>query len=208
MRPNWPHKQAVRHKHYSGDKVEAELEAANERAVELIALAQGLFGPMSSDWEYRGVAFYDHPPHLNYSPDSGTVQIWLSLRALGDVFQRDFQLAHEVCHLLYPSVAVDHPVEPKTNLVNEGISTYFSVIAVNLYHGEDAMEVALQSLQSSSPRYYFAFLQVSSLLGKDRDAVKKIRRVQPMVNDLTFDDIRACGLTLSDQEIESLIEPF
>ena len=188
--------------------MEAELEAANERAVELIALAQDLFGPMSSEWTYDGVAFYDRQPHLNYSPDTGTVQIWLSLRALDDEFQRDFQLAHEVCHLLYPSVALDHPVEPKTNVVNEGISTYFSVIAVNLYHGEDAAEAALQSLQSFSPRYYFAFLQVLSLLKKDRDAVKKIRSVQPMVNDLTFDDLRACGLSLTDKEIESLIEPF
>lgn len=188
--------------------MEAELEAANERAVELIALAQDLFGSITSDWEYDGVAFCDHSPHLNYSPDSRTVKIWLSLRALNDPFQRDFQLAHEVCHLLYPSVTVDHPVEPKTNVVNEGISTYFSVIAVNLYHGEDATEVALQSLQSSSPRYYFAFLQVSSLLAKDRDAVKKLRKIQPMVNDLTFDDLHACDLPLTDQDIESLVEIF
>lgn len=185
-----------------------EVEEANKRSVELIACAQEMFGTMTSKWDYDGVAFYDHTPHLHYSPDMGTVQIRLSLRALDDEFQRDFQLAHEVCHLLYPSVALDYPTEPKTNIVNEGISTYFSVIAVNLYHGEEAAELALRSLQTHSPRYYYAYQQVSSLLNKDRDAVKKIRQVQPMVNDLTFDDISACGLSLSDNEIMSLIEAF
>lgn len=181
---------------------------AHKRAIELIDAAQELFGPVSSEWNYDGVVFSDQPPHLNYFPESGKVQIRLSFRALGDEFQRDFQLAHEVCHLLYPSVALDYPMEPKTNVVNEGISTYFSIIAVSSYYGEDAAEVALQSLQSFSPRYYFSFLQVSSLLSNDHDAVKKIRRVQPMVNDLTYEDVRTCGLSLTGNEIESRIEPF
>lgn len=188
--------------------MEAEIEAANKRSIELIAQAQELFGTITSEWDYDGVRFYDHPPHLNYSPDKGTVQIWLSLRALDDEFQRDFQLAHEVCHLLYPSVALDDPIEPKTNVFNEGISTYFSIIAVNLYHGFEAAEFALHSLQVSSPRYYSALQHISSLLNKDRDAVKKIRSAQPMINDLTIDDLRDCGLALSDNEIKSLIDPF
>ena len=192
----------------SESEMESELEVANQRAKELITLAQDLFGPMSSDWGYDGVAFYNHPPHLNYSPDTGKVQIWLSLKALGDEFQRDFQLAHEVCHLLYPSVALDNPVEPQTNVINEGVSTYFSIIAVDLYHGEDAAAVALQSLQSHAPKYYFAFQKISSLLRRDRNVVKKIREIQPMINDLTSGDLHGCGLSLTDQEIESLVEPF
>lgn len=188
--------------------MEAELEEANERTAVLISLAQALFGPISSEWKYDGVAFHDHPPHLNYSPASNTVQIWLSLKAVGDAFQRDFQLAHEVCHLLYPSMALDAPGKPQTNVINEGISTYFSVIVVGECHGEKAMAIALESLQSSSQRYYFAFQHVLSLLGKDRDAVKEIREVQPMIKDLTESDLRACSLTLSDEEIQSLIEDF
>jgi len=135
----------------SDDDIQARLEEANSRALELISIAEGLFGRMSSNWTYDGVVFYDHPPHLNYSPDTATVQIWLSLRAIDDDIQRDFQLAHEVCHLLYPSVNLVNPSEPQTNVINEGISTYFSVIAVGLFQGDDAAIGAEESLALNSP---------------------------------------------------------
>lgn len=101
------------------------VDSANSRAKQLIAMAENMFGPISSHWRYDGVTFRDHPPHLFYFPDTTTVQISLSLRAIGDNLQRDFQLSHEVCHLLYPSVQPGQTVEPETNILNEGISTYF-----------------------------------------------------------------------------------
>lgn len=187
---------------------ETEIQAANAMATTLIPLAEDLFGPMRSSWKYIGVVFRDHPPHLYYAPDTTTVQISLSLRAVNDEFQRDFQLAHEVCHLLYPSVEPEHPAEPNTNLINEGISTYFSVIVVADFHGEDAAQAAIESLATRSPRYFFAFQQVSALISKDRDAVKRIREIQPMINKLSKIDLRASGLTLTDEAIDTLVAVF
>lgn len=161
---------------YTDAEIQAQLDAANAMATKLILVAESFFGPMRSPWEYCGVVFRDHPPHLYYAPDTTTVQISLSLRAINDELQRDFQLAHEVCHLLYPSVEPGMSTKPQTNVINEGISTYFSIIIVSALHGEDAAQAVVDSLASNSPNYFSAFQLVSTLLSKDRDAVKKFGR--------------------------------
>lgn len=186
------------------DHMQEKMALANARATELISLAEHMFGAMTSSWQYAGVTFRDHPPHLYYAPEEGSVQIALSFRALEDDLQRDFQLSHEVCHLLYPSVEPDNPTTPSTTVLNEGISTYFSVLVVAADHGEEAAETALQNLSEYFPNYFNAYKQVSALLQKDRGAIRKIREVQPMVNKISKTDFQAVGLPLSDEQIESL----
>ncbi len=184
------------------------LESANARADELIELAEKLFGPMTSPWTYAGVTFRDQPPHLYYAPEDISVQIALSQRAIGDNFQRDFQLAHEVCHLLYPSVDPARPDKPATTVLNEGVSTYFSVIVVAADYGEEAAGVALDSLAKHSPAYFRAFSLVADLMQRDRAAIRKVRAIQPMINEVTADDLLRADLGLSTDEAEALIKVF
>ena len=161
----------------TSNEMQNQLATANARATELIALAESRFGQMCSLWEYRGVIFRDHPPHLYYSPDDASVQISLSFKSIDDDLQRDFQLAHEVCHLLYPSVDPARPVNPRTIVINEGISTYFSVVVVAAFHGAEAALAVLQGLAEHSAKYFCAFQLVSALMNKDDEAIKKIRAV-------------------------------
>lgn len=182
--------------------------ASNVRARELIALAEGLFGPMTSAWTYDGIVFRDHPPHLYYWPDSASVQISLSFKAVKDDLQRDFQLAHEVCHLLYPSVDLVNPEEPQTNVINEGISTYFSVLVVEGAHGAKAADAVIESLVNHSPRYLFALKQVTALLRMNKDTIRKIREIQPMINRVTEENLRVSGLSLSEETCAALAEAF
>lgn len=177
------------------------------RATELIAEAEEMFGPMTSSWIYDGVIFRDNPPHLYYWPEAGSVQISLSFKAFKNDVQRDFQLAHEVCHLLYPSVALGNPEKPATNLINEGISTYFSVLTVS-NHGEEIFDSVIKSLADHSPRYFFALSQVTTLLRADKHAVKKIRGIQPMINDVTEAELRTFGFSVPDETFSSLVEKF
>jgi hypothetical protein len=144
--------------------MQEHLAAANARATQLIALAEQMFGPMSSPWKYAGVIFRDQPPHLYYALETSSVQIALSRRAVGDDFQRDFQLSHEVCHLLYPSVDPAQPDAPQTIVLNEGISTYFSVIVVGAEYGGEAAAMAIESLEQHSPKYFHAFKLVLALM--------------------------------------------
>ena len=185
-----------------------QLATANARATELIALAESRFGQMCSLWEYRGVIFRDHPPHLYYSPDDASVQISLSFKSIDDDLQRDFQLAHEVCHLLYPSVDPARPVNARTIVINEGISTYFSVVVVAAFHGAEAALAVLQGLAEHSAKYFCAFQLVSALMNKDDEAIKKIRAVQPMINSVTQSDLLATDITLPDETIKALVATF
>lgn len=191
----------------SDDELRLYTTESNARAVELIARAEEMFGPATSKWRYEGVIFQDHPPHLYYWPESGLIQISLSFKAVRDNVQRDFQLAHEVCHLLYPSMDVGNPGKPETNVINEGISTYFSMLIIGDY-GEDVVNAAISSLASHSSRYLFALKEVIALLQTDKDAVKKIRQIQPMINEVTESELRVSGISLSDEAFVSLAEKF
>lgn len=193
---------------HTQSEMQFQLVAANEKAKALISLAEGLFGSMCSPWKYSGVVFRDYPPHLYYAPETTTVQISLSFKAISDERQRDFQLAHEVCHLLYPSVEPDHPEKPQTNVINEGISTYFSVFIVAELHGEDTAQAVLKSLATHSPRYFFAFQQVAVLMRIDRDSIKRIREIQPMINKVSEIDLRASGLALTEDAIKAIVAVF
>lgn len=185
-----------------------QMSAAHDQATELFPLAEHMFGPVTSSWEYEGVIFRDHAPHLYYFPETGLVQISLSFRAIDDDLQRDFQLAHEICHLLYPSVDLEEPIELETNVINEGISTYFSVLVVTAYHGEEAAQLILNSLIEFSSNYYAAFKQVSNLIKQDSNAIKKLREIQPMINEICTEDFIASGLELTEEQIELLIAKF
>lgn len=178
--------------------------SAETRANDFLLFAEHLFGPMTSPWRYTGIVFRDHPPHLYYAPEEGSVQIALSLRALNDELQRDFQLAHEICHLLYPSVELDNPSTPSTTALNEGVSTYFSVLMLAEFHGQEAAEMALQSLMEHSPNYFKAFQLTSTMLDADKNAVKKLRAVQPMINKVSAADFETAGVRLSDEHVSAL----
>lgn len=182
--------------------------AIDDIAVKFISIAEDMFGPATCDWEYCGVIFQDIPPHLAYYPEDCKVAISLSLKAIDDEFQRDFQLAHEVCHLLYPTADIKTATVPQTIVINEGISTYFSIIIVSALHGDEAAGMALESLATNSPKYFSAFKKVLGLLNKDQQAIKKIRQIQPKINDLILSDLQAAGLQLTEEEITALISAF
>ena len=180
----------------------------NGRASKFIAIAENLFGAMTSDWKYRGVEFYDLHPHLAYYPEHAEVAISLSFKARDDELQRDFQLAHEVCHLLYPARDVETQTDPKIIVLNEGVSTYFSLYILNSEHGSEAAFFASENIVTNSPNYFSAFEQVMSLLERDESAVKKLRKTQPKLNDVKSSDFHAAGLSLSEREINSLLAYF
>jgi hypothetical protein len=181
---------------------------AKRLAQELITQAEAIFGRITSEWSYTGIGFSESPPHLLYDPKSAGVSIILSHRAKDDDLQLVFQLAHEVCHLLYPSVTVNSPLKPCTTVLNEGISTFFSIIAIARYFDREEAFKIVANLKEHSPEYHSAYLIVSTLLEKDIEAVRKIRRVQPMINDLTKREVEAALPDMPEAEISTLLKLF
>jgi hypothetical protein len=74
------------------------------------------------------------------------------------------------------------------------------------YHGQEAAEIALQSLAEHSPRYFKAFQMTSEMLLADKNAVKKLRVIQPMVNEVVAADFIIAGVHLRDDHVSALVE--
>ena len=127
--------------------------------------ATDLLGNPINDWEFIGVEFNDSSPHLRYYPDEGKIAISLSLRAKEDDRQYLFQLTHELCHFFYPKIEYPSLKESQTLVINEGISTYFSVKTVGLIFG---IEKHLRDdLKDNNNNYYNALALIEQLLTYD-----------------------------------------
>lgn len=194
-------------------RMDTSVELANQRAFELINFAEAMFGPMTSEWVFGGVIFQDTTPHLSYLPYEGKVDISISTKCIGDDVQMYFQLSHEVCHLLYPSKKFEdfsgYDLDASTaNVLNEGISTYFSICIVGRIFDEETVVHCLCSLQENSPNYFSALQAVTEMMKSDKDSVKKIREVNPMINDVTLEDLEAADIDLKREHLAFLVQSF
>ena len=169
-----------------------------------IRIAQDNFGPMCSEWKYNGIEFQDNGPHLGYYPDTGHVVISLSNKAKDDEEQLHFQLAHEVCHLLYPTMSLDGKHE-KPTVMNEGISTYFSVWAAGRFSSQ---EYIINNLREHNQKYHFAMSKVQELLEKDQDCIKNLRLIEPKLNKLTKSDFKKLNILVPEELIDDLLSVF
>jgi len=178
-------------------------------AEQLLSWAEDCYGPRAAtEWIFVGVEINDRPPHLAYYPDRGWVTISLSTKVLDDTDQCLFQLAHEVGHLLHPTADRRSSTLPPTITLNEGVSTHFSLIALQKFRGEEACRNAYDSLRQNSPNYFAALHLVNQLLEVDSSAVKKIRAVRPMLNDAVEDDFNAAGLNVAPGLLAALVAVF
>lgn len=191
------------------DETSAMSESLTARAEELLAWAESLFGPKAlTDWTFVGVEFGDQPPHLVYYAAEGWVAISLSPKIFGDSDQFIFQLAHEVAHLLYPTADRQAAKRPPTIILNEGVSTHFSLVALRQLRGEEAYKQALESLRLHHSNYFGALTLVHHLLQSDPEAIKKLRAVQPRLNDTVEQDFQRAGLSIEPEVATALIAVF
>lgn len=165
-----------------------------------------LFGKPLNEWNYLGVEFRDDGPSLLYYPESGNITICLSNHVKTDSRQLIFQLAHEVCHLLYPSKTLSKNSTIKTIVLNEGISTYFQIKKM-----EDFFELGqatIDSLKELNPNYFEAYVLVNTLITQDPESIKKLRIQKPKVDDLEPNDFKVLDFEISDLIKNKLVADF
>ena len=56
--------------------------------------------------------------------------------------------------------------------------------------------------------YFMAFELVSALIEEDADAIRKIRKTNPLINSVILEDFHAAGLEISDDLANRLTQPF
>ena len=162
--------------------------------------AEDMFGERDKTWTFVGIEFYDDGPYIMYYPNK-TVSIVLSTdssKFYPNYPQLFYQLSHEVCHLLYPTGKRD------ANILNEGISTYFSKVYLDILFPNN--DYAISNISKSI--YYRAYLLVEKLMQIDSESIKKIRKKNPQISYLTKEELQSLNFQLTDNEIEELISRF
>jgi len=126
------------------------------------------------------------------------IVIQVSQSTANDTRQAIFQIAHEVVHVLSPNG------QPTTNNLEEGLATYFSKILTDRDTGDNLY--ATNSIQPT--KYFKTFELVNKLLTSDPDAIKKLRKFQPVIGSISKQNFVDAGINLGDDLIDELIKPM
>jgi hypothetical protein len=168
--------------------------------------AVNLLGNPLNEWKFIGIEFNDDTPHLKYYPPDGQIAISLSMRAKENDQQYYFQLTHEICHLFYPKMEFPSLIEHTTLLINEGISTYFSIKTTGgIYNIENHLR---NDLKQNSIKYHNALELVEHLIILYPNAIRKLRDEQPRIDLLTDEDFAKAKINADTNLIRALLSPF
>lgn len=181
------------------------IEVIETNCKQYLDFAQTLFGKKTDDWGFIGVEFNDMGPHLRYYPDRKQVAISLRDTSINNNLEFHIQLSHEVCHLLYPTANIETGFHEKPTVLNEGVSTYFSVFVTKDIAGD--IDVC-KLLKESNPKYYMAMAEVIKLMNIDSQAIKKVRQIQPYLNKLTKESFTKAGLEIPEELLKNLLATF
>ena len=171
-------------------------------ALRLLNVAEDSFGPKITPVPFTKVLIGDKPSIIYFDNSIG---ISVSEKVREEPMQLVYQLAHEVCHLLYPTMDFKSKERPPTIVLNEGVSTWFSVIQAGQYISH---EILLDSIRTRDDEYYNALIIYTELWAIDNDIIKKIRKIQPALNKVTKDDFTTLGLQIPEHILDAALAEF
>lgn len=172
----------------------------------LLVQAENLFGLKIGDWTYNhDVIFQEGPPHIIYH-QSRFISISLSKSTQDSEYKVVAQLSHEIAHVVSPA---RNPNKDsfRVLVINEGVSEYFSMLVLTTWFGYDVKDV-YKSKSTPYPEYFEALNLVIDLHKDNGDIIKRLRKRQQYLNELTFEDIRIENKTINDVKIHKLLTKF
>lgn len=167
-------------------------------ALKYLVEAETLYGARTTDFVYMGIELNEIGPPKVWYPWNKYIVIQVSQSTSNDTKQAIFQIAHEVIHVLSPNG------QPTTNNLEEGLATYFSKIVTDRDTGDHLY--ATNCIQPT--KYLKPFELVEKLLTIDPDAIKKLRKFQPIIGNITKQTFVDAGLKLENDIIDELIKPM
>lgn len=161
---------------------------------ELLARAEESFGPRDPSYTPLGIEISDaEAPQIWFPGNRKFLAIQLSREAASDWRRGLFQLAHETVHVLAPTGGARAPN------IEEGLATLFS---------DEFSAWAGWGVITGDPRYLAAKKDVSTLMAIDRDAVRRIRLVEPSFARWTPEHILANYPAVPVDVATRLCQPF
>lgn len=150
------------------------LALATAEAQTLLQKAEVRFGPRDASWRFVGVLSHEDGPILHF-PGPKSVTISITPRALQDSHQRQFQLAHEVVHLLSPQMEFED-----ATLLEEGAAVRFSIDGP-AYQNPLYRELAEAHIRDDprNGRYCEALEIADRILSVSPDGIRHLRQIEP-----------------------------
>ena len=167
-------------------------------ALRYLLEAESLYGSRTKDYEYVGLELNDGGPPKVWYPLNKYIVIQVSQATANDTRQAMFQIAHEVIHVLSPNG------QPTTNNLEEGLATYFSKIVTDRDSGDNLY--ALTSILET--KYLKPYELVDKLISLDPDAIKKLRKIQPVLGQISRQTFIEARIAMADDIIDELIKPM
>ena len=160
--------------------------------------AESLYGTRTKDYEYVGLELNETGPPRIWYPWINFIVIQVSQMTTNDTREAIFQIAHEVVHVLSPTGQLT------TNNLEEGLATYFSKIVTDRDSGDSSY--AINAIQTT--KYFKPYKLVDKLIIFDPDAIKKLRKIQPVIGQISKQTFIDAGIALADNIIDELIKPM
>jgi len=164
------------------------------RQLHMMISATKLYGERDYSYAFAGIEFTPDDPHLRFY-EGNHVIIQLHSIAMLDRNQAFGQLAHECVHLLSPT-----PGRP-VKILEEGMAVAFSYVYMR-----DTMRVILPPLGKES--YQEALDLVTLLLNIDQDGIKKMRKEEPTISNITKSLVLKYYPTLPEEVAARLTRTF
>lgn len=160
--------------------------------------AEKLYGKKTQQYEYGGIELTNDDNPRIWFPFPKFVVIKVTKDCLHDIRTAIFQISHEVIHILSPTG------QPVTNVLEEGLATYFSKKVTDRDTGDN--NFAMTSI-SSTP-YFRPYQLVNQLLEQNPNAITELRKIQPTLGNLTENDFKAANINFDKNLIAELVSPM
>ena len=172
---------------YSGTELEYLLST-------IINTAENMFGDRDFSYSVKSIVFSsDNSQSPQIFWDCFDVEIVLSRNSQTDLNTACYELAHETIHLLSPVPMWD------VNNLEEGVACYFSKLYM--------IDVGNFSIVWQT-NYQKAFDKVSDIFYNDIHWIRRLRKKQPSLSQITSKLIRDEISSLTDNDIEFLLAKF
>ena len=185
-----------------------QLEEYNDLVKVYLEKAEEIFGK-KTDYEFEGVTYRNGKPQVILSDTyflTGVKAYVVKLSGHANDDRKDgiFQLSHEAVHLLSP-VEQDEAEGNEVNYLEEGMATWFSKKITE----EETKDLEYCDLAiAKDEKYEKAYGLYLKLIAIDKDAVKKLREIQPVIARILPEDFEKKGLKVDKEVINALLEKF
>lgn len=169
------------------------------RIGDMLWKAEQLFGARDLNWTILGaeICQTSNVP-LNWYPrcNDGCKDIVFQLvpPADKDVVRANYQLAHEVIHALAPSL------DPTTNVLEEGLATWFSVEYTKKNFGIEILP--------EYDSYREAYKYVYEMLSQDPSVIMRLRAIEPSFRCMTAKTFVRGDAKCSALTVQRLLRTF